>query len=815
MQRLLVSAFGILLTIFSTAPAAAQSRDAVLAGRVVSATGKALAGIEVVAQSAQGIASTAVADATGRFDFRPLEPGDYRISARAIGFSSVVERVSVSAGESIDLTLVLPEIVRERVNVVGEASAIDRIPGSATIIDRQEMERVKLATDDVHQMLRQVPGLNIQEEEGYGLRPNIGMRGTGTDRSSKITLMEDGVLIAPAPYAAPAAYYSPIAGRMESLEVRKGSSQIKYGPITTGGVLNYISTSIPSDFQVRANVTGGTDQTRKLTANVGNSYRNFGWLVETFQFDNNGFKELDGGGETGVHLENYMAKFRVNTTPTSTLYQELEVKLGRTEQGGDETYLGLTDADFRRTPVRRYAASQADLFESTHKQYQVRHLLARRTWDLTTVAYRNDFRREWYKLQSVLGSGLAGVLQAPDANAAHMAVLTGGDSAPNALVVRNNNRGYYGAGVQSVLGVSFSSGRVDHQFEVGLRYHQDEEDRFQQDDGFRMSSGRMILTRAGAPGSQANQIAGATALAGFVADTVSWGNWKVAPGIRYETIDLTRTTYGGADADRTGSTAVVATEVDAFIPGVGVSYAARPGVSIFGGVHKGFAPPGPGAAEGTNVEHSVNYELGTRAQRGGVSTEIVGFFNDYGNLLGRDSLASGGSGEGLLFNGGKARVSGLEASAEWNAASAMGISSGLPIRVAYTLTHAAFRNSFASRFGPWGNVRIGDELPYVPTQQVYASIETDHRVWRARFDAFYVGRMRTVAGQGAHVATESTDAYLVLNLSGEYQLANSASLFASIQNLADNTYIVGRHPSGVRPGLPRYVQVGLKVALDR
>jgi hypothetical protein len=165
MQRLLVSAFGILLTIFSTAPAAAQSRDAVLAGRVVSATGKALAGIEVVAQSAQGIASTAVADATGRFDFRPLEPGDYRISARAIGFSSVVERVSVSAGESIDLTLVLPEIVRERVNVVGEASAIDRIPGSATIIDRQEMERVKLATDDVHQMLRQVPGLNIQEEE--------------------------------------------------------------------------------------------------------------------------------------------------------------------------------------------------------------------------------------------------------------------------------------------------------------------------------------------------------------------------------------------------------------------------------------------------------------------------------------------------------------------------------------------------------------------------------------------------------------------------------------------------------------------------
>jgi TonB dependent receptor-like, beta-barrel len=105
------------------------------------------------------------------------------------------------------------------------------------------------------------------------------------------------------------------------------------------------------------------------------------------------------------------------------------------------------------------------------------------------------------------------------------------------------------------------------------------------------------------------------------------------------------------------------------------------------------------------------------------------------------------------------------------------------------------------QFAPWGNVQIGDELPYVPRHQVSASVETDHQAWRARLDGFYVGRMRTVAGQGAYVASSSTDSYVVLNVSGEYELTSGASLFASVQNLADNSYIVGRHPAGVRPGL--------------
>lgn len=805
----------VLLMVFGAAwPAAAQG-EPMIRGRVVSPGGAAVAGAEIVLRSVLGEETATTAGPEGQFEFQRVPAGVYRLHASAIGMSPINQPLTVAADQPLSVTIELPEVVRERVNVVGHSSAVGRIPGAARIIEPDEMQKVQLATDDVHQMLRQIPGLNIQEEDGYGLRPNIGMRGTGTDRSSKITLMEDGVLVAPAPYSAPAAYYAPVPGRMESLEVRKGSSQVKYGPITTGGVLNYVSTSIPSAFRVRGNVATGADRTGKISVNVGDAYRNFGWLVETFQLRNDGFKTLDGGGDTGTDLQDYMAKLRFNTTPSSSLYQEVELKLGRTEQTGHETYLGLTDEDFGRTPLRRYAASQQDVINSTHEQYHVRHLLARRNWDVTTVGYRNDFQRAWYKLESVLGSGLGGVLAAPDRFPQHMAVLKGGDSAPNALVIRNNNRAYFGAGVQSVLGVSLSGPRVDHKVEAGLRYHRDEEDRFQQDDAYQMTAGRMTRTRAGAPGSQTNQVVGASAVAVFLSDTITWGSWSFAPGVRYETIDFERIDYSRSDPARTAGSATLDTSVDVVVPGIGVTYEVRPGMVAFGGVHRGFAPPGPGLAPETNPEESVNYELGARVERGALRGELIGFFNDYSNLLGRDTLSTGGTGDGDLFNGGEALTAGLEAAVDWNPLAGRLGAFALPVRFAYTFTRAEFRNDFQSAYGPWGTVRVGDGLPYVPQHQLHASVDLDRGRWRARLDSTYVGRMRTRAGQGPYVATESTDAYLVVGLSGEYALGGGAGLFASVQNVTDHSYIVSRHPAGVRPGLPRLFLAGLKFDIGR
>ena len=145
----------------------------------------------------------------------------------------------------------------ERVIIVTAPRQIADVGGSVQYLDEEALETFSYS--DVNRILRQTPGVYLQEEEGFGLRPNIGIRGSGNDRNSRITVMEDGVLIAPAPYAAPAAYYFPRMARISGVELSKGPAAIMYGPLTTGGALNLFSTPIPDgeDANARVDLLGG------------------------------------------------------------------------------------------------------------------------------------------------------------------------------------------------------------------------------------------------------------------------------------------------------------------------------------------------------------------------------------------------------------------------------------------------------------------------------------------------------------------------------------------------------------------------------
>lgn len=716
--------------------------------------------------------------------------------------------------QPIDSSLIkLNEVVISAKLIFGSKFEARNRTGSAYYISPKEIKKFNYT--DVNRTLRSVPGVNVYEEDGFGLRPNISLRGTSPERSAKITVMEDGVLIAPAPYSAPSAYYFPTIARMQSVEVLKGSSQIQYGPYTTGGAINMLSTEVPESFNATLNSSYGSFQSGRVHALLGDSKKNFGYAVEYLNYNSNGFKDLDNDANTGFDKNDLMAKFRLKTNPEAKLGQEFELKFQYSDETSNETYLGLTEQDFGATPFRRYAGSQVDEMNAEHLQFMGSHTFKFSDYfRITTTGYLNKFERNWYKVDFITIDGeresIGSVFANLDAFGSYIDLVRGdtnsdGDDFLNA---RANNREYYSTGVQTKLDYHWSGEKTFHDLEIGARYHFDQEDRFQWIDDYAITNGTMQLVNAGIPGTNANRISDARAFATFAQYKLKYDNLTVMPGLRYENIKLSRVNYGNNDITRTGvDLSERENQVDIFIPGLGVNYNFD-NVSVFGGVHKGFSPPSN--QPGVEPEESVNYELGSRFSYAGFTGEVVGFYNDYSNLLGSDLAASGGTGTLNQFNAGEVKVQGLEVLLNYNLLpNAKNFI--LPLTMGYTLTDTEFLSSFGSENDIWGEVSVGDEMPYIAKHQFNASVSLEHSRYEINLSAKYNGEFRTLAGSGTIPDTERVDSNFVFDLAGKYQFGNHLAITANVINLFDETYAVARVPAGLRPGHPFGVYAGLEL----
>ena len=730
-----------------------------------------------------------------------------RTPARAAIFTYLCSLPLVVTAQASDSSV--EEI--DTVTIIGRMAEAADVPGSAHVIDAGELEA--LHQSDILKVLRTVPGVYLQEEEGFGLRPNIGIRGSGLDRSARIALLEDGVLIAPAPYAAASAYYFPTQRRMAGVEVLKGPAAVAVGPRTTGGALNMISTPIPDAMSLNFDIRAGDHQTLDTHVNVGNRSERVGWLLEAVQANSDGYKTIDSvGGGTGYDLADYVGKLQFDSRPGANVRQSLRLKIGYTDQVSDETYLGLTDDDFAEDPHRRYAAASNDRFRSTHEQLQATYVVdTGGNWLGKLTAYRNDFRRNWYKLQSVGGESASSVLADPDAYGSEYGYLTGSNSPDDAIQIRANNRTYYSQGIQGVVEWDLGFGDTQVLLNTGLRVHEDEEDRFQHQDGYRMQDGQLVLTTAAASGSQANRVSSADVTSVFVDAEIRAGNWIFTPGIRYEDIDMTRLDFSTADPTRSeGPTRVRENSAQVLIPGVGALYRLNAEWRLLAGIHKGYNPPAPGSS--ASEESSVNIEAGARFDGDLLSFESIYFINDYDNLVGTVTESTGGGGEiGEQYDGGEVVVSGLEFSA--GLAPRIGRVS-VPLSIRYTWTNEAeFRTAFESSFDPWGDVRAGDEMPYIPEHQLRAAAGLEAGRWRINLATSYTGSMRTQAGQGAFEPATSVKSRTVWDLVAAWDFSAQLSTYLKLDNLLDETYIAARRPAGVRPGLPRSAYVGFTYRL--
>ena len=740
-----------------------------------------------------------------------VKPADTDVAAGA----GAVAGAKQAAGEEDEEALPPPPI---DVAVFGR-KGVSRLGGSAHRLDEKTLERFE--DDNIHTILKRVPGVYVRGEDGYGLRPNIGLRGANSDRSKKITLLEDGVLFGPAPYAAPAAYYFPLTTRMVGIEVFKGASALRYGPNTIGGTINLKTRAIPYGHLFGADLAAGSYLYGKGHGYYGYGNEYWGVLVEGVRLRSNGFKRLDAAPRfgarpnTGFDKMELMLKARVNTDPSDTLYQQLSLKLGYSRETSNETYLGLSDEDFRADPYRRYAASQLDHMKWHRFQLELSHdLVWQKHLKLHTVMYRHDFSRGWFKLNRFArGPELYALLRRPQGGIRQVfyGVLRGAqNSASDAeqLMVGANDRTFVAQGIQSSGRLTLPKlGPVQQRIRFGARLHHDQIQRNHSEQAFAMVSG--VLTRAdGERLSTADNTGSALAFSASVVDEIALARLYLTPGVRIEYIT---TTF----VDRLGGIDIEGKQ-HALLPGIGAVYQFADAFGVLAGVHEGFSPVAPGQGAQVKPEVAINYEAGARLSLEEGHAEVVGFVSDYTNLTGQCSLSSCGTNAPAdkQFNGGEALIAGVEVSADTELTSDVGLT--FPLALAYTFTHTEFTDDFTSSNPQWGGVKAGDRLPYVPTHQLALTAGLLHSRWGGlNVSVTHVAAMLEAAGQGDVDSDQRTDAYTTLEATASFNISREMSLYLKGDNLLNSAYLVSRRPFGARPGSPRLLLAGVKVTLSR
>jgi Fe(3+) dicitrate transport protein len=743
----------------------------------------------------------------------------------AIAAASLGMVLPVVAAED-DLSTNSGASVLDKIMVIGNPANIETLPGSAHVVTKTDIREQNY--DDVNQVLRKIPGVYVRQEDGFGLFPNISLRGVDTTRSSKITLMEDGVLTAPAPYSAPAAYYSPTVGRMSGMEILKGSSQVKYGPQTTGGVINYLATPIPLKETAFLKSSFGSFGDLRTHAYVGNtvdtSAGQFGFLLENYTRKNQGYKTIDetadfrDGDNTGFTKTDPMIK--LSWEPNTAIYQRFELKYGTSDLDANETYLGLSEADFAADPFRRYSASRFDNIKSLQKRRYLRYAVAPTdNLDFIATLYNNDFSRNWYKLKDLrnvngntikLSPALAGAQ-----NGEGLACLKG-DLACT-LRVRANNRVYNSKGIDTVSYYRFGSDEVQHEIAAGIRFNKDQVRRFQWDDDYsQLANGTIDGMAAGTPGGAGNRLQSTDALALFLQDTIIAGDWSFTPGIRYEKLDQTYVDYSNPNKSGTNKMNMTAGSL-------GITYKFNDSWIGFGSVNRGFSPPSPKSAVGGIKQETSNaYELGARYTnpKQALAIEAVAFYTQFNDLIVIDNI--GGTGTGETENFGMVDSTGLEFLAQYDAGIANGWKYRNPWYLTATYTNATQQNSATSTDAEsiFSYGKAGNKVPYIPELVFSLGTGIESKHWGSSITGSYVSEAFTSAnnvdgqvnGDGNPDARfGKTDAYFVTDVSAFYRIREGVKLFGGVQNLFNERYISSRQPEGPRPGMPLFAYAGLEM----
>jgi Fe(3+) dicitrate transport protein len=707
--------------------------------------------------------------------------------------------------------------------VVGDWLEADTISGSVASVSEEDLRRSRVAT--ANDALRQVAGVFPRDEEGAGARPNIGIRGLNPVRSTKVLLLEDGIPLGFAPYGDNAAYYHPPIERFSRIEVLKGAGQVRFGPQTIGGVINYITPAVPQRLSLRLTGSVGNRDHVAVDGMVGGPALGGGLLLHATHKRTSGNRANQDLRFTDIFLK---GAWELGSD------HGIILKVSRFGEDSQLTYSGLRRDEYLADP--RANPFVNDHFETTRWNATLSH-----RWDMTdgltlrTSAYYHNFGRDWWR-QSSNSSQRPNDSSDPACGSMANLLSTCGNE--------GRLRNYDTWGIETRLTVDHAGLGIGGSTELGIRYHHEEQRRRQWNGD--TPTARTPGTSVNA-GVRENNERYASAFSAFLQSRFELGTFALIPGVRAEFIDYERRNLpvdvivSGRPSGAKTSASQGTSRLDKVLPGVGFTWGLTPDVTLYGGVHRGFSPPrvedivtAAGGTVDLDAELSWNWELGFRARPvAGIRTDATLFVMNFENQIVPQSVA-GGVGATLtsagrtLHRGGEFSLTLSSKEAGWSKVSDLyaRLATTWVATSRYSSTRLATLPCFdgattgtliatGSGSVPCGvahDVR-GNRLPYSPEWLFTAAVGIERKGFTGQVElvsqsSMYADDVNLIAvtpdGQRGRI-----DGWAQVNLAVSYGPPDGNwEVFGSVRNLFDRHYVIDR-ARGILPGQPRTVQAGL------
>ena len=665
-----------------------------------------------------------------------------------------------AATEQTQQIVVLPTI-----QVIGsQEDSISKIPGAAVIVSQEQIQQ--FTPSSTEEILKRVSGVYVKPEEESAIVGNIGMRGISS-ADYKTLILEDGVPVAPGLFVGNGRYYNPRIQRMDSIEVLKGSSALRYGPMNIGGVVNY-RTKQPKDGAL-VDLSIGSWDTYKTTVELGGS---------SPTKDSNVGAILSWAKSDGFMDKSYEMKDAVIKAGTAIGdNQWVGVKFTHYENDANISYRGQFLGEYYAKKQNNPAPD--DWLLTERNSFDINH-----RWDinadteLQTLLYWSEMNRDYWRYG----------VNATDSQAAGRWIYTDN--------VNGNNRAFERIGAETRLIAKNTIFNLPGEAEIGLRVMNEKMDDV-------TINATRATPRTGTTAKDTKDSAKSVALYAQNRFDIS-DQLSVTPGVRVERYEQQRDDKQKNETVKTSNTEVM--------PGLGVTYQFIPAVQLYASVYKAFSPALNGDSlsgmkdQKLDAETAVSWELGLRGQQDAVRYELTAFRMDFDNQI----IPANSNPDFQTTNGGKTYNQGFEG------AVSLEFENGFDVFANLTwIANAEFKGD---RYNKNGSLKSkdGDRVPYTPEWVANLGLGYTYAGLRSQLSANYTGSQFTdelntkpIVENTSGLFTGKIDAYTIVDLTTRYTLNDQVEFYGAVKNLEDKRYIASLR-QGIYVGPERSFEAGVR-----